>query len=244
MKLNQNKKIHKVFWSSLAIFYMVVSAIILLQPKPAYALGSLCYNPNNGGIQETANSGGEEACRNIGATVINAGDPMPVKICLVGDSVQVMSPTGSEEACTNIGGQVVRQGENLPGYATEEEVQDSKNRANNNQVPDAVTNDDREALRNCSAKNGDSISDAKLQNCLEENPIVGYVRLAINVLSAGVGVLAVIMLIIGGIQYSSAGGDPQKVKAAKNRITNVIIGLIAYFFLFAFLQWVVPGGFF
>lgn len=65
-----------------------------------------------------------------------------------------------------------------------------------------------------------------------------------NVLSIGVGIIIVIMIIVGGINYSMAGGDPGKVAQAKSRILNAIYALIAYFFLFAFLQWVVPGGIF
>lgn len=65
-----------------------------------------------------------------------------------------------------------------------------------------------------------------------------------NVLSLGVGIIIVIMIIVGGIQYTMAGGDAGKVAAAKGRITNAIYALIAFFFLYAFLQWVVPGGIF
>jgi hypothetical protein len=65
-----------------------------------------------------------------------------------------------------------------------------------------------------------------------------------NFLSAGVGIIIVIMIIVGGIQYTTAGGDPQKVASAKGHILNAIIALVAFFFLFAFLQWVVPGGIF
>lgn len=65
-----------------------------------------------------------------------------------------------------------------------------------------------------------------------------------NVLSAGVGIIIVIVIIVGGIQYASAGGDANKVAAAKGRIQNAIYALIAFFFLYAFLQWLVPGGIF
>lgn len=69
-----------------------------------------------------------------------------------------------------------------------------------------------------------------------------YINPFVRLLTAAVGVLAVLMIVIGGVQYSSAGSDPQKVAAAKQRIINAIIGLVAYIFLFGFLNWVVPGG--
>lgn len=227
------------------IFSLVSSVLMLSRPKTVYALGSLCYNPNNGGIQETATSGGEDACRNIGATVIKAGDALPVKVCLVGNNVQGISATGSEDACTNVGGQVLQQGEPLPSFATDEDVENSKNRANNNQDPGGITSEERKNLAECSAtdREGNVIA-GDAQECLEENPIITTFLRVINFLSAGVGVVVTIVLIVAGIQYSSAGGDPSKVKAAKTRITNAVIALIAYFFLFAFLQWIIPGGFF
>jgi hypothetical protein len=56
--------------------------------------------------------------------------------------------------------------------------------------------------------------------------------------------VAAISLIMGGVQYSSSNGDPQKITAAKNRISTTIIALVAYMFLFAFLQFLIPGGIF
>lgn len=79
---------------------------------------------------------------------------------------------------------------------------------------------------------------------LENNPIVKDINLIVNILSVGVGVIVVTLIIIGGIQYSIAGDNPQALTAAKQRITNALIALFAYLFIFAFLQWLVPGGVF
>jgi hypothetical protein len=72
--------------------------------------------------------------------------------------------------------------------------------------------------------------------------IKNYVNPFIKLLSGLVGVIVTISIIAGGIQYSSAGGDPGKVAAAKKRIYNAILALLAYLFLFAFLNWLLPGG--
>lgn len=40
------------------------------------------------------------------------------------------------------------------------------------------------------------------------------------------GVIAVLYLIIGGIQYTVSGGDKAAVEAARGRITAAVIGLI------------------
>jgi hypothetical protein len=59
-----------------------------------------------------------------------------------------------------------------------------------------------------------------------------------------VGIVVVISLILGGVEYSSSEGDPQKSAKAKRRIANTLFALIAYFFLFAFLQFLIPNGLF
>ncbi len=75
-------------------------------------------------------------------------------------------------------------------------------------------------------------------NCLLSN----YINPAINLLS-GIVVLVVIgSIIMGGIQYSASAGDPQKTAKAKSRIINSILALLVYIFLYAFLQFIIPGG--
>jgi len=69
-----------------------------------------------------------------------------------------------------------------------------------------------------------------------------YVNPAVNLLAALVGIIVVIGVIAGGIQYSTSGSDPQKAMKAKARVTNAIVALIAFTFLYGFLQWLLPGG--
>jgi hypothetical protein len=70
-----------------------------------------------------------------------------------------------------------------------------------------------------------------------------YINPLISLFSALVGVVVVIAVIIGGIEYSSSAGDPQRAAAARTHITNALLGLFAYIFLYAFLQFLIPGGF-
>jgi hypothetical protein len=74
--------------------------------------------------------------------------------------------------------------------------------------------------------------------------IIELLQVGINILAAIVGVGAVIMIIYGGIRYITSNGNPQSVADAKKTITNVMIGLISFFFLWAFLEWLIPGGIF
>ena len=52
------------------------------------------------------------------------------------------------------------------------------------------------------------------------------IRTIINLLSVIVGVVAVIMIIVGGLRYITSGGSDTGVTSAKNTILYAIIGLI------------------
>ena len=56
--------------------------------------------------------------------------------------------------------------------------------------------------------------------------LTGIIRNVINILSVIVGVVAVIMIIFGGLKYITSGGDSSNVSSAKNTIIYAIIGLI------------------
>lgn len=62
-----------------------------------------------------------------------------------------------------------------------------------------------------------------------ENPIygpTGIIATIVNILSIIIGVAAVIIIIIAGIQYMLSTGDPSKVNNAKNAIIYAVVGLI------------------
>lgn len=56
-----------------------------------------------------------------------------------------------------------------------------------------------------------------------------------------VGIIAVIMLIIGGIRYVISGGDSKKVTDAKNTVLYAIIGLVICFFAYAIVNFVITS---
>jgi len=68
--------------------------------------------------------------------------------------------------------------------------------------------------------------------------------IVINILTAGVGIVAVGGIIYGSVMYATSGGNPENVKKARTIITNVVIGIIAYAFMFTFLNFITPGGLF
>jgi hypothetical protein len=74
--------------------------------------------------------------------------------------------------------------------------------------------------------------------------VTQYIQPIINLLAGVVGIIVVISLILGGIEYSTSEGDPQKSAKAKRRIANTLFALLAFFFLYAFLQFLIPNGLF
>ena len=59
-----------------------------------------------------------------------------------------------------------------------------------------------------------------------EDRVNSLITQIINVFSVIVGIIAVIMIIIGGLKYITSGGDSGNVTGAKNTILYAIIGLI------------------
>lgn len=76
------------------------------------------------------------------------------------------------------------------------------------------------------------------------SPIMDLLYSLIRFLSAGVGVVIVISIIMAGIQYSSSEGNPEATQQSKTRIRNALMGLIIYIFAFSLVQYLVPGGLF
>ena len=67
----------------------------------------------------------------------------------------------------------------------------------------------------------------------------GVFRQITNTILYIVGIIAVIMLIWGGIRYVISGGDSKKVTDAKNTILYAIIGLVISFLAFAIVNFVI-----
>ena len=77
-----------------------------------------------------------------------------------------------------------------------------------------------------------------------ENGIWAIVGVVLDVMLIGVGAAAVIGIIISGIQYMTSAGDPGAMTKAKNRLVQVVIGILAFGVMWVFLQWLIPGGIF
>ena len=73
-------------------------------------------------------------------------------------------------------------------------------------------------------------------NTLESN-ITAILNAVIGIL----GLVCVVVMIIGGINYMTSAGDAGKVKKGKDTILYGLIGLVICVLAFALVNWVIAG---
>ena len=62
-----------------------------------------------------------------------------------------------------------------------------------------------------------------------EGDLSDFIVTILNWIIGFAGVVCVVMIIVGGYSYMTAGGDESKVKDASKTLTNAIIGLVICF---------------
>ena len=98
------------------------------------------------------------------------------------------------------------------------------------------------AFIQCDENNKDKDGDGKIET--EENAIWGLLLMVLNILTAGVGIVAVAGIVYGSILYTTAEDKADQVKKATDIITNVVIGLVLFALMWSGLNFIVPGGVF
>lgn len=76
---------------------------------------------------------------------------------------------------------------------------------------------------------------------LDGIPALTFPQIAANIINTLlfiVGALAVIFIIVGGIQYVISSGDPKRIDTAKNTITYAVVGLVVSILAFAIVSFV------
>lgn len=87
----------------------------------------------------------------------------------------------------------------------------------------------------CFPVNGDSF---------QTNPIFLYIAGLLKAASALAGIATLGGIIWGALMYITARANAAQVEKARLVIVNSILGLILFIFMFAILQYLVPGGLF
>lgn len=71
--------------------------------------------------------------------------------------------------------------------------------------------------------------------------LTGSVTGIINGVIAALGIIAVVIIIIGGVSYMTSSGDSAKVKKAKDTILYGVIGLVICVLAFAIVNFVIKN---
>ena len=71
--------------------------------------------------------------------------------------------------------------------------------------------------------------------------VTRILKLVMEVMTIGIGVLGVLGITVVGIQYLTAGGNEEKTRKAKQRLLEIVIGLAVYVLIYALLKWLLPG---
>lgn len=73
--------------------------------------------------------------------------------------------------------------------------------------------------------------------------LMTILQLIINVALGVIGFVAVVMIIMGGIQYTTSSGDAAKVTKAKNTILYGVVGLVIALLAFAIVNFILSNVF-
>jgi len=84
------------------------------------------------------------------------------------------------------------------------------------------------------------ISDANDGNSTD---LMGTIKVIVNVVLGIVGLIAVVVIIVGGINFTTSQGDAGKVKKARDTILYGIIGLVVALLAFAIVNFVMSNVF-
>lgn len=90
---------------------------------------------------------------------------------------------------------------------------------------------------------GDLSKCDKIKSDLNNNNLMGTFNQIINVIIGVIGFIAVIVIILGGVQYTTSAGDSNKVKKAKDTIMYGIIGLVVALLAYSIVNFVLSSIF-
>lgn len=77
-----------------------------------------------------------------------------------------------------------------------------------------------------------------------KNIIWTILTIAVNFLAAGVGIVVVAGIVFGAITYATAAGSAEQAKKGIGFVRNAVIALLLFIFMYAIINFLVPGGLF
>lgn len=93
-------------------------------------------------------------------------------------------------------------------------------------APVAVYAEDPDIGGNLGCGSNLNVDGTKCETETGSDRIQQIVTTLVNVFSVVVGIVAVIMIVVGGFKYITSGGDSGNITGAKNTIVYAVIGLV------------------
>lgn len=76
------------------------------------------------------------------------------------------------------------------------------------------------------------------------DPISQLFLVVVNFMAVGVGIAVVGGIVFGGLRYATADGNASNAQQGITFIVNSVIGLLLFIFMYAIINFLVPGGLF
>ena len=89
------------------------------------------------------------------------------------------------------------------------------------------------------ADSGESSTASSLCGAVKQDDAPDIIKNVITTILLILGMVAVIMIIIGGIRYTTSNGDAGSIKGAKDTILYSVIGLVVAILAYAIVNFVV-----
>lgn len=75
----------------------------------------------------------------------------------------------------------------------------------------------------------------------QSGDLSGFILKITNLLLFVLGAIAVIVIVIGGIKYTTSDGDSAKIKSAKDTILYAIVGVVVALLAYAIVNFVISS---
>ena len=78
-------------------------------------------------------------------------------------------------------------------------------------------------------------------NVKEDNTLMPTIKQIIDVIISVLGIAAVVVIVLGGVQYTLSAGDAAKLKKAKDTILYGVVGLVVALLAWAIVNFVLTS---
>lgn len=85
---------------------------------------------------------------------------------------------------------------------------------------------------------GSSAGGATICGATSKDDVPSIIETVINTILVVLGMISVIMIVIGGIRYTTSNGDSGATKAAKDTILYAVVGLVVAILAYAIVNFV------